>query len=200
MTHHTPGPWSAEGPDCYGDFNVVPAHEALAIGAIVRNGMRPDEETAANARLAAAAPEMRDILERIFHSYPSYIPDFCEAIVRVLKKIDATPSRQPPMAGLVDAIAERVRQIEAEGWTAEHDDSHAEGEMARAAAAYCLGQYEMTGRVQDGKRFLLWRSVLWPWSKEWWKPKTRREDLIRAAALIVAEIERLDRNDGGDKP
>ena len=31
------------------------------------------------------------------------------------------------------------------------------------------------------------------WSKDWWKPKDKRRDLIRAAALIVAEIERLDR-------
>ncbi len=101
---------------------------------------------------------------------------------------------------LAEAIAERLRQIEAEGWSAEHDDSHAHGEMARAAAAYCLGQWELTGAVQDGKRFLPWRKLIWPWSKEWWKPKTRREDLIRAAALIIAEIERLDRStlEGGE--
>lgn len=104
-----------------------------------------------------------------------------------------TPAPVTHLRGLADAIAERVRQIEAEGWTTEHDDSHEHGEMARAAAAYCLGQHELMGRVQDGKRFLPWRSMIWPWSKEWWKPKTRREDLIRAAALIIAEIERLDR-------
>lgn len=98
---------------------------------------------------------------------------------------------------LAEAIAERVRQIETEGWTPEHDDSHEHGEMARAAAAYCLGQDELTGRVQDGKRFLPWRSMIWPWAREWWKPKTRREDLIRAAALIIAEIERLDRTTEG---
>jgi hypothetical protein len=28
----------------------------------------------------------------------------------------------------------------------------------------------------------------------WWKPKDRRRDLVRAAALIIAEIERLDRD------
>lgn len=35
----------------------------------------------------------------------------------------------------------------------------------------------------------------WPlsWAKSWLKPKDRRRDLIRAAALIIAEIERLDR-------
>jgi hypothetical protein len=34
---------------------------------------------------------------------------------------------------------------------------------------------------------------VWPWSREWWQPKDRRRDLVRAGALIVAEIERLDR-------
>lgn len=34
----------------------------------------------------------------------------------------------------------------------------------------------------------------WPFETSWWKPKNTRSDLIRAAALIVAEIERFDRN------
>jgi len=93
----------------------------------------------------------------------------------------------------LDVIEERERQVSVEGWTPEHDDQHRDGAMARAAAAYCLGQCELTGRVQDGKRFLMWRSTIWPWSAEWWKPKDRRRDLVRAGALILAEIERLDR-------
>ena len=37
----------------------------------------------------------------------------------------------------------------------------------------------------------------WPhtWDASWWKPKDRRRDLVRAGALIIAEIERLDRLD-----
>lgn len=45
----------------------------------------------------------------------------------------------------------------------------------------------------------------WPWALEWWKPKDNRRNLIRAAALVIAEIERLDRaaaptqqQEGGD--
>lgn len=30
-------------------------------------------------------------------------------------------------------------------------------------------------------------------SRDWWKPKDRRRNLVKAGALIVAEIERLDR-------
>jgi len=39
-----------------------------------------------------------------------------------------------------------------------------------------------------------WRT--WPWAEKWWKPKNERRDLVKAAALILAEIERLDRAAG----
>lgn len=88
------------------------------------------------------------------------------------------------MSVIEEIAAERRRQIEVEGWTPKHDDDeHASGEMAYAAACYCIADDNSPG-------FLL---AYWPWSHRWWKPKSRRRDLIRAAALIVAEIERLDR-------
>ena len=34
---------------------------------------------------------------------------------------------------------------------------------------------------------------VFPWEDAWWKPTTPRRDLVKAAALILAEIERLDR-------
>ncbi len=34
---------------------------------------------------------------------------------------------------------------------------------------------------------------MWPWAEEWWKPINPRRNLVKAAALILAEIERLDR-------
>jgi hypothetical protein len=33
----------------------------------------------------------------------------------------------------------------------------------------------------------------WPWAPELWKPANARRDLVKAGALILAEIERLDR-------
>jgi hypothetical protein len=95
----------------------------------------------------------------------------------------------------LDVIAERQRQIDAEGWTPEHDDTHERGEMARAAAAYAIHG------TLDGYR-VIFGDMLWPWAKEWWKPapiKTgevkagKRRNLVKAGALILAEIERLDR-------
>ncbi len=89
-----------------------------------------------------------------------------------------------------EIYAERVRQLEKEGWTPDHDDrEHQHGELSMAAAAYAVSDkvaFSSKGRSPH-------LALLWPWAEKWWKPKTRRRDLIRAGALIVAEIERLDR-------
>lgn len=96
-----------------------------------------------------------------------------------------------------DVLAERERQKAIEGWTPEHDDEHANDQMALAAVCYA-----------DPCPQLMWRQFqlsrnplqsfkvpkLWPWDPEWWKPKDRRRNLVRAAALLLAEIERLDRS------
>lgn len=86
-----------------------------------------------------------------------------------------------------DVLAERRRQILVESFTPEHDDAHSRGELAMAAAAYAVSD-----KVRpDGRCPLL--ALLWPWDARWWKPKSRRHDLVRAAALLLAEIDRLDR-------
>jgi hypothetical protein len=87
------------------------------------------------------------------------------------------------VGALRDVAAERARQIDVEGWTPEHDDEHGRGELARAAVCY-VAPLIPTGRKVPFD---------WPWDTGWWKPKNRRHNLVRAAALIVAEIERLDR-------
>jgi len=82
-----------------------------------------------------------------------------------------------------DVLAERERQKSIEGWTEAHDDTHATGELAAAAA--CYARLAGLERIQPPPS--------WPWAQQWWKPKDRRRDLVRAGALIIAEIERLDR-------
>lgn len=91
---------------------------------------------------------------------------------------------------LAEVLKERRRQVHAEGWTAEHDDEHDNGEMAIAAGVYALnayGEFKPDDFCNDGS------PPHWPWDSRWWKPKDARRDLVRAAALLVAEIERLDR-------
>ncbi len=89
----------------------------------------------------------------------------------------------------LDVQAERRRKVEAEGWTPEHDDEHSHGQMARAAACYALAG---SSAPNDGTAALL-VSLAWPWDEQWWKPTTPRRDLVKACALALAEIERLDR-------
>jgi len=94
-------------------------------------------------------------------------------------------------AGVIaDIQRERERQKEIEGWTPEHDDTHRDGEMAVAAAAYAYNAAQGDGSRKYNEDHPI---TIWPWDQKRWKPKTRRRDLIKAAALIVAEIERLDR-------
>lgn len=92
-----------------------------------------------------------------------------------------------------DVIAERRRQVEVEGWTDERDDTaHPNGELALAASGYAW----IAGYPDDVRT--LYRDMQtmprdWPWSRDWFKPTDRRRDLVKAGALIIAEIERIDR-------
>jgi len=93
-----------------------------------------------------------------------------------------------------DVLAERERQKSVEGWTAEHDDEHAGGEMAGAAACYATGRWLLqTVSFYRGRRRLTEEKPVWPWGVMWWKPRDKRSNLVRAGALILAEIERIDR-------
>lgn len=85
-----------------------------------------------------------------------------------------------------DVLAERKRQVSNEGWTPERDDQYTAGDMASAAACYASqGRYHYPEPGEPGPN--------WPWAAEWWKPSTYRRNLEKAGALILAEIERLDR-------
>lgn len=86
-----------------------------------------------------------------------------------------------------DVLAERRRQVEAEGWTPEHDDEHDAGDLAIAGACYAA---KAAGRGLHSSSSV---PALWPWEPECWKPANARRDLVKAGALILAEIERIDR-------
>lgn len=81
-----------------------------------------------------------------------------------------------------DVLGERRRQVTAEGWTPERDDKYTKRELAYAASNYAVSE------LKHGDP-----PITWPWDKRWWKPTTPRRNLVKAGALILAEIERLDR-------
>ena len=95
----------------------------------------------------------------------------------------------------IELIAEeRKRQVEKEGWSAEHDSDHWRGELADAAACYTLGKSAMEKYFNDGIGGEIKLTInLWPWEKKWWKPtrKDRIKELTKAGALIAAEIDRI---------
>lgn len=108
------------------------------------------------------------------------------------------------MSKAIELIAaERQRQIEKEGWTPEHDASHKRGELAMAAACYAVERpifvqatsyrypVDETERHADRRLPDVVMSNLWPWAARWYKPKDTLSDLVRAGALIAAEIDRL---------
>lgn len=96
-----------------------------------------------------------------------------------------------------DVIAERQRQIKYERWTSEHDDQHKNGELPLAAGLYAISA-GFASKYLEGETKTCPLPDGWPWHPSWWKPTNSRRDLVTSAAMILAEIERLDRRTGDD--
>lgn len=106
----------------------------------------------------------------------------------------SAPSPSPLSSAITDIIAERQRQQSAEGWAPEHDDQHKDGQLATAASCYALMGARETC-LSDGEYLQSQKTLpyLWPWEPTSWKPTNPRRNLVKAGALIAAEIERIDR-------
>jgi hypothetical protein len=89
-----------------------------------------------------------------------------------------------------DVFVERERQVSGEGCSHTQDDAYVNGELVGAAIAYALSAMRELVPAAVLKDQL---ARFWPWGAHWWKPHGKRRDLVRAGALILAEIERLDR-------
>jgi hypothetical protein len=103
---------------------------------------------------------------------------------------------------ILDVVAERRRQTEVEGFSPDHDDKHDRGQLVRAAVNYAAAASVSIylGRSHDFTEPPPFRehgqAVRWPWGDRWWKPGKARRMLVKAASLIIAEIERIDRSEG----
>ena len=109
---------------------------------------------------------------------------------------------KPVSCASMDVMKERQRQVNEEGFSDQHDDAKNNKEqLAQAAAVYALPvrmRCEVVKHINEcgNPKLNMLAEMLWPWDEKWYKPaenNNRRHDLIKAAALIVAEIERLDR-------
>lgn len=96
----------------------------------------------------------------------------------------------------IDVLTERARQVEKEGWSHAHDDRHLPGELAGAGANYAINAADQLSILDGMSNDEPPDPDVWPCfeGSPWtWKPKDARRDLVRAAALLIAEIERMDR-------
>lgn len=89
---------------------------------------------------------------------------------------------------LDDIRMKRQRQIVIHGYPPEHDDQHTNGSVAIGAIPYIQAANQETLDLTDEEL-----QVFWPWPEKFKPSADRRENLINAAALLVAEIERIDR-------
>lgn len=104
----------------------------------------------------------------------------------------------PPVQGInlgagVRAIAdERQRQVHTEGFSAENDANYEAGVLANAALAYL--QVSVMDLAAGGRAHIATGSppACWPWHRLYWKPRDARRDLVRAGALIAAQLDVID--------
>ena len=97
---------------------------------------------------------------------------------------DITETNQ---SGAAMILEERRRQIATKNRTIQEDvDYNSDGSLASCAALYALWDVEYFKALRIG-----FREKFWLWEKAAFKPKSRLENLVRAGALIAAEIDRI---------
>lgn len=159
-------------------------------------------QTAINAiayAIAASQPVGEPVAWMTHHDEPMLFPTAAEAAAYCEDDEQPAPLfRSPAQAvdlgtGVKAIAAERERQLHAEGFTRDSDRQYQRGELAKAATAYV--QLAAMDLAAGGTRdHIAWHgpAAVWPWAPEWWKPVDARRDLVRAGALIAAQIDLLD--------
>ncbi|HBA3988989.1 TPA: hypothetical protein J5U09_004392 [Escherichia coli] len=155
-----------------------------------------------NARLKSAVTQQIELRAEIKKAGRPPHADFwvqsiCEAEEKVKRALEETQATDAFLAevraqgvkslsnAVQSVIAERQRHQSAEGWTPEHDDQYSKSQLLWASSCYVLNAIHPFNRIPFG----------WPWTPEWWKPTNPRRDMVKAGALILAEIKRIDRQE-----
>lgn len=98
-------------------------------------------------------------------------------------------SAQSP--ALTSVILERAKQIEKYGYTVKKDRRYRNGELAKVGICYAIAAANSFDKEYQP------RGVEFPWSQEHWKPEApRRENLVKAVALLLAQIDQIDAANG----
>ncbi|MCO7217087.1 hypothetical protein NH448_17860 [Halomonas sp. OfavH-34-E] len=120
-------------------------------------------------------------------------PDVNPLLSVVPCKWPAHPDRYDNIDDALKLIrGERVRQVSKEGFTPDHDDQYADGELMAASICYLLAAVLQNAGLQAHRQ----PPTGWPWASEWWRPAGgARRNLVKAGALLLSELERMDRTE-----
>ncbi|MGU4104075.1 hypothetical protein ACVZDO_24420 [Pseudomonas aeruginosa] len=171
-------------------------HELLAAAPTQAQHSVPEKVRTLLSRAQCEIEHLAECLENVCEDEEDFdvredVADGRVVAADIAHMLAAAPGKEVPQAWL-DVQAERLRQVEAEGWTPEHDDEHACDEIAAFACFYAMPPAARDWDASStGYGDTLGEAIL----PEGWEPKTgdRRRDLVKACALALAEIERLDR-------
>jgi len=112
-----------------------------------------------------------DIVAATYHTVGQLVDDYATVATIPDVALQAVTALQM-------VIQERRRQIAVEGFNTEHDDKYKDDELARAAASYAIPEDHRTTLSP------------WPFDYDWFKPSNDKRDIVKAAALLLAELER----------
>lgn len=97
-------------------------------------------------------------------------------------------------SALREIIAERVKQVDRHDRTLERDlETNAPWDLPLAGASYLNAAID---QLTAEKNVRTADPSTWPWDPAHWKPEDPRANLVKAAALIWAAIDRLDHAPG----
>ena len=103
--------------------------------------------------------------------------------------------------GLNTIRDERKRQIGELGFTHEKDDLYVKGELLEASTCYMLAAASMqvdkdkTPKTPEQIKFILIKDEMWPFPPEWLKITDVNSCLRKAGGLLVAEMDRRQREE-----
>jgi hypothetical protein len=138
-----------------------------------------DAEVVQVAEVLGAHPEAPGVLVVSFHSPSAPEGEDVREVTPLVHQADRLTF------GALLIAEERQRQIDHEGYDAPHDDEHDDGELLEAARCY-LAPWPDSEPGDPPEE--------WPWRVHHWNPgPDRKRDLVKAGALIAAELDRLHR-------
>ena len=161
------------------------APDSVELGAVA-----PSSETAPAATVTPTTESNGDSAQPL---PPTSEPGAADESAAALAALTAEAMKaNPSLAGVVEMAAElagevlteRLRQILEEGRGAEQDDAYTDYQLARAAVCYAIRGAHLAPHKA---------ALYWPWNPAAFKPTGTDRDLIKAAALILAELQRRQR-------